>query len=128
VPGQTGLAYHSARTADKLTAPRGLLARRAAEPRALVEREGGHEGAGWLVDNRPETLRCAGAVNEAGGVSAEIGGRRFYPIQGAEKGQEVYRNHVRGTGGHASMPREGHAGVKAGDRVGAMSSSTCQRK
>ena len=81
------------------------------------EENGGYEGAGWLVDNRPELLQCAGAVNEAGGVSADIGGRRFYPIQVAEKGHEVYRITVRGTWGHASMPRDDNAAVLASEAV-----------
>ena len=55
------------------------------------EEAGGLDGAGWLVDHRPETLRAAGALNEAGGVSVEVGGRRFYPIMVAEKGFETYR-------------------------------------
>jgi acetylornithine deacetylase/succinyl-diaminopimelate desuccinylase-like protein len=50
-------------------------------------------------------------------VSAEIAGRRFYPIQVAEKGHEVYRIHVRGTWGHASMPREDNAVVLAAEAV-----------
>ncbi|HEX8025688.1 MAG TPA: peptidase dimerization domain-containing protein, partial [Candidatus Limnocylindrales bacterium] len=54
---------------------------------------------------RPELLRAAGAINEAGGVSAELGGVRLYPIQVAEKGYAVYRITFRGVSGHASMPR-----------------------
>jgi len=81
------------------------------------EEAGGHQGAGWLVDHRPETLRASGALNEAGGVSAELAGRRFYPIQVAEKGFEVYRITVRGTWGHGSMPREDNAAVMAAEAV-----------
>ena len=81
------------------------------------EEAGGHQGAGWLVDNRPETLRAVAALNEAGGVSAEVAGRRFYPIQVAEKGFEVYRITVRGTWGHGSMPREDNAAVMAAEAV-----------
>jgi acetylornithine deacetylase/succinyl-diaminopimelate desuccinylase-like protein len=81
------------------------------------EEAGGWQGAGWLVANRPETLRAAGALNEAGGVSVELGGRRFYPIQVAEKGFEVYRITVHGTWGHGSMPREDNAAVMAAQAV-----------
>lgn len=81
------------------------------------EEAGGHEGAGWLVRNRPELVRAAGALNECGGVSVEVGGRRFYPIQVAEKGFEVYRIVVRGTWGHGSMPREDNAAVLAAAAV-----------
>ena len=56
------------------------------------EEAGGWNGAGWLVDHRPETLRAAGALNEAGGMPIEVGGRRFYAIMVAEKGYETYRD------------------------------------
>jgi acetylornithine deacetylase/succinyl-diaminopimelate desuccinylase-like protein len=81
------------------------------------EENGGWEGAGWIVDNRPELLRAAAAFSEAGGVSADVAGRRFYPIQVAEKGHEVYRIHVKGTQGHGSMPRDDNAVVLAAEAV-----------
>ena len=81
------------------------------------EEAGGREGAGWLAEHRPDTLRAAGALNEAGGVSVELGGRRFYPIQVAEKGFEVFRIHVHGTWGHGSMPRDDNAAVMAAEAV-----------
>lgn len=77
------------------------------------EEAGGHLGAGWLVEHRPEWLRAAAAINECGGVSFEIAGRRFYPIQVAEKGFVVYRVTVHGTWGHGSMPRPDNAAVLA---------------
>jgi acetylornithine deacetylase/succinyl-diaminopimelate desuccinylase-like protein len=77
------------------------------------EEAGGHLGAGWLVEHRPDWLRAAAAINECGGVSFEIAGRRFYPIQVAEKGYVVYRLTVRGTWGHGSMPRPDNAAVLA---------------
>jgi len=77
------------------------------------EEAGGLAGARWLVDSHPEWLQADGALNEAGGVSMEFGGRRFYPIQVAEKGFIVYRLRVHGTAGHGSMPREDNAAVLA---------------
>ena len=77
------------------------------------EEAGGLQGAGWVVENRPEWLRAAGALNECGGVSVTVGGRRLYPIQVAEKGFSVYRITVNGTWGHGSMPREDNAAVLA---------------
>jgi acetylornithine deacetylase/succinyl-diaminopimelate desuccinylase-like protein len=67
----------------------------------------------WLVEARPELLRAAACVNEAGGVTIELAGRRFYPIQVAEKGFRWYRIVVHGTAGHASMPREENAALLA---------------
>ncbi len=81
------------------------------------EEAGGTDGARWLLENRPDTLRAAGALNEAGGVSMDLAGRRFYPIQVAEKGFETYRIIVHGTWGHGSMPRDDNAAVMAAEAV-----------
>ena len=69
------------------------------------EEAGGWNGAGWLVDNRPETIRAAGALNEAGGMPIEVGGRRFYAIMVAEKGYETYRDPRRAAGGATARCR-----------------------
>jgi acetylornithine deacetylase/succinyl-diaminopimelate desuccinylase-like protein len=81
------------------------------------EEAGGLAGARWLVDRRPDWLRAVGAVNETGGVSLTVGGRRFYPIQVAEKGFAPYRIAVRGTWGHGSIPRHDNAAVRAAEIV-----------
>lgn len=78
------------------------------------EEAGGTAGAKWVAEHRPAWLMAAGALNECGGVSTTIAGRRFYPIQVAEKGFAAYRIAVRGTSGHGSMPREDNAAVLAG--------------
>ena len=77
------------------------------------EEDGGLHGAGWVVDHRPEWLSADAALNEAGGVSMTLGGRRFYPIQVAEKGFAIYRLTVHGAWGHGSMPRDDNAAVRA---------------
>ena len=77
------------------------------------EEAGSMFGARWVAEHRPEWLRADGAVNEAGGVSVTVAGRRLYPIQVAEKGFVPYRIHVRGTWGHGSMPRDDNAAVLA---------------
>ena len=77
------------------------------------EEAGGHQGAGWVVENRPGWLRAEGAINECGGVAVTVGDRRVYPIQVAEKGFAVYRIRVRGTWGHGSMPRDDNAALLA---------------
>ena len=81
------------------------------------EEAGGTDGAKWLVEHRPDMLRAAGAVNEAGGVSVDLAGRRFYPIMTAEKGRETYRISVHGTWGHGSMPRDDNAAVLAAEAI-----------
>ncbi|HEY7737114.1 MAG TPA: M20/M25/M40 family metallo-hydrolase [Candidatus Limnocylindrales bacterium] len=81
------------------------------------EEAGGHQGIGWLVGNRPETLQAAGCLNECGGMTTTVGGVRLYPIGVAEKGFCVYRITVRGTWGHGSVPRPDNAAVMAADIV-----------
>jgi acetylornithine deacetylase/succinyl-diaminopimelate desuccinylase-like protein len=81
------------------------------------EEAGGLAGAAWLAANHPEHLRAAGAVNESGAVSIELGGRRLYPIQVAEKGYAVYRITLHGTWGHGSMPRPDNAEVLAAEAI-----------
>ena len=81
------------------------------------EEAGGEAGAKWIVNERPDWLAAAGALNECGGIATTVAGRRLYPIQVAEKGFAVYRIAVRGTWGHGSMPREDNAAVLAADVV-----------
>jgi len=77
------------------------------------EEAGGLAGVAWIVEHRPDWLRAAGALSEAGGVATTIAGKRFYPIQVAEKGYAPFRITVRGTWGHGSMPRDDNAAVLA---------------
>ena len=77
------------------------------------EEAGAFAGAMWIAQDRPDWLRAAGALNECGGVSTTVAGRRLYPIGVAEKGYGAYRISVRGTWGHGSMPREDNAAVLA---------------
>ena len=77
------------------------------------EEAGGDAGAKWIALERPGWLQAAGAVNESGGVSVTLAGRRVYPIQVAEKGFAPFQIRVRGTWGHGSMPREDNAAVMA---------------
>jgi acetylornithine deacetylase/succinyl-diaminopimelate desuccinylase-like protein len=77
------------------------------------EEAGGAAGARWIVEHRPDWLQAAGALNESGGISVTVAGRRLYPIQVAEKGYAAYRIAVRGTWGHGSMPRVDNAVVLA---------------
>jgi acetylornithine deacetylase/succinyl-diaminopimelate desuccinylase-like protein len=84
---------------------------------AADEEAGSTDGARWLAAHRPEWLQAAGAVNECGGVSVTVAGRRLYPIQVAEKGFVPYRIHVSGTWGHGSMPRDDNAAIRAAQIV-----------
>jgi acetylornithine deacetylase/succinyl-diaminopimelate desuccinylase-like protein len=77
------------------------------------EEAGGNAGARWFAEHRPDWLQAAGALNECGGVSVTIAGKRLYPIQVAEKGYAAYRISITGTWGHGSMPRADNAAVLA---------------
>jgi len=77
------------------------------------EEAGGRQGANWLVENHPDWLRAAGALNEAGAMATPYAGVRFYPIQVAEKGFVVYRLRVKGRWGHGSVPTPDNAAVLA---------------
>ena len=87
------------------------------------EEAGGWHGADWIVNNYPEWLHAAAALNEAGGIATTYGGIRFYPIQVAEKGFVVYRLHVKGRWGHGSVPTPDNAAVLAAQIVTRLSES-----
>ncbi len=68
------------------------------------EEMGAVAGAQWLCREHPEKVRCDYVLNEGGGASFELGGRRFYTLCVGEKGVFRFRLHARGTAGHASTP------------------------
>ena len=63
-------------------------------------------GSAWLVRHHAEKIRAEYALGEIGGFPLHMEGRRFYPIQVAQKGVLWLRARTRGEGGHGSMPRE----------------------
>ncbi|MGZ6327410.1 MAG: M20/M25/M40 family metallo-hydrolase [Candidatus Limnocylindrales bacterium] len=91
------------------------------------EETGGHLGIGWIVEHEPELLRADACLTEAGGVSVHVGERRIYPIQVAEKGYHRLRLNVTGAAGHASMPRDDSAAVRAARIVERFAEPTPQR-
>ncbi len=68
------------------------------------EEMGAAAGAQWLCREHPDKVRSDYVLNEGGGVSFELGGRRFYTLCVGEKGVFRFLVHARGTGGHASVP------------------------
>lgn len=91
------------------------------------EEAGGEHGARGLVAQRPE-LFChadgrpaAAALNEVGGYSVTLDGRRFYTVQVAEKGIVWTRLRSTGTPGHGSMPHDDNAAVKLARAVARVS-------
>jgi len=97
------------------------------------EEAGGEHGARGLVERRPELFGDAqgrpasAALNEVGGYSISIGGRRFYTIQVAEKGIVWTRLRTSGPPGHASMPHGDNAAIKLAAAVTALTADQAER-
>jgi acetylornithine deacetylase/succinyl-diaminopimelate desuccinylase-like protein len=87
------------------------------------EEAGGVYGAAHWAAERPDLFsggdgrRAAVALNEVGGYSMAIAGRRVYGIQVAEKGIAWTRMRSTGTTGHGSMPHPDNAAVKLAEAV-----------
>jgi acetylornithine deacetylase/succinyl-diaminopimelate desuccinylase-like protein len=79
------------------------------------EENGGDFGARFLAEEHADLFEgVRHALGEFGGASQSIGGRRFYPIQVAEKQICWLRGRVRGPGGHAALGVRGSAMGKTG--------------
>jgi acetylornithine deacetylase/succinyl-diaminopimelate desuccinylase-like protein len=97
------------------------------------EEAGGSFGAQALVRSHPHWFAdaagrpAAAALNEVGGYSMTIGGRRFYTIQVAEKGIVWTRLRVTGTPGHGSMPHDDNAAVQLAAAVTAIAEQQAGR-
>lgn len=76
---------------------------------AADEEVGGHAGAGWLVQNRPDLIEAEYALNEGGGSGFELNGQTYYSVQTAEKGTARFRLRARGRPGHGSQPHDDNA-------------------
>jgi acetylornithine deacetylase/succinyl-diaminopimelate desuccinylase-like protein len=92
------------------------------------EEAGGEHGAQHWVTNRPDLFAsevgpAAAALNEVGGYSITIGGRRSYAIQVAEKGIIWTRLRATGTPGHGSMPHDENPAVHLAGAVARISAA-----
>jgi acetylornithine deacetylase/succinyl-diaminopimelate desuccinylase-like protein len=83
------------------------------------EEHGGDLGARFLVEEHPELF--AGmryALGEFGGFTLHAGGKRFYPIQVAEKQICWLKATVHGPGGHGAMINRGGTVARLGRLLG----------
>ena len=71
------------------------------------EEAGATHGAKWLCEQMPDRVRCDMVVNEGGGDSFSLDGRRIYLVEIAEKGVFRFTLTTHGSAGHASLPRIG---------------------
>jgi len=83
----------------------------------LADEEAGSDmGAKFLVEEHPELFEGVNyAIGEFGGFPMYVAGKRFYPIQVAEKQLCWIKATVRGPAGHGSMPVRGGAMAKLAD-------------
>jgi len=67
-------------------------------------------GAGWLVDNRPELVKAGFALNEGGGGrTAPGGGPETLGVQISQKSPRNFILEVTNPGGHSSVPKPDNA-------------------
>jgi len=72
------------------------------------EENGGDFGAKFLVDEQPQLFDGVQySIGEFGGFTLELGGKRLYPIQVAEKQICWLKARVPGRGGHGAMIQRG---------------------
>jgi acetylornithine deacetylase/succinyl-diaminopimelate desuccinylase-like protein len=81
------------------------------------EEMGGEYGTGFLVDRHADLIRAEYALSEFGGFLVDLGGRRVYLCQVAEKGICWVRMRARGNPGHGSMPRRDSSLVRLAQAV-----------
>ena len=67
--------------------------------------EGTRYGLSWLVEDRPESVRCDYAINEGGGDRLVLDGKPTYLCAPAEKVSAPFLLRAHGRSGHASNPR-----------------------
>ena len=80
------------------------------------EENGGFDGARFLAEERAELFAgVTHALGEFGAFTLPIAGRRFYPIQVAEKQRCLLRARLRGSGGHGSIPARGRTPGRLGE-------------
>ncbi len=98
---------------------RGLLPKRDLIFLALADEEtGGAYGARWMAENHAALFADAEfALNEGGGIAAEINGVRYMTIQAGEKGTSRFWLRARGTPGHGSVPMPNAGIVRLADAV-----------
>jgi acetylornithine deacetylase/succinyl-diaminopimelate desuccinylase-like protein len=85
------------------------------------EEAGGGLGAQWVCEEHPDKVRSDFVVNEGGGATIELDGRRLYLLSVGEKGIFRMRLRTQGQAGHASLPKIGdNALLKLAGHLGAL--------
>jgi len=78
-------------------------------------------GVRWLLEHRPDLVRCDYVLNEGDGAFVPCGERHLFMLQSGEKGTAQFRLVVHGQAGHGSVPlRRGNAVLAAARIVEAL--------
>ncbi len=107
--GAVDMKHHAAMSVTTLRAlaREGRRLRRDVILALTADEESGCDlGATWLVDEHAEKVHAEYALGEVGGFTLHLEGRRFYPIQIAQKGVLWLTARAKGECGHGSMPRQ----------------------
>jgi acetylornithine deacetylase/succinyl-diaminopimelate desuccinylase-like protein len=79
------------------------------------EEAGGDYGAKFLVEEHPHLFEGVQySLGEFGGFTLELGGRRLYPVQVAEKQICWLSARISGRGGHGAVPQRGGTMARLG--------------
>ncbi|MGI9627084.1 MAG: M20/M25/M40 family metallo-hydrolase [Longimicrobiales bacterium] len=73
------------------------------------EEGGGHNGIAWLLENRPQWMDVAYALNEGGGGVVVDGVKVANSVQASEKKFQNFTVEATNHGGHSSRPRPDNA-------------------
>ncbi len=77
---------------------------------AVADEEcGGDAGMQWIIQNKPEWIAAEFALNEGGGSGVQLGAKRIYPCEAAQKGPFPVTLRVTGEPGHGSIPHQNNA-------------------
>ncbi|MGK2966725.1 MAG: M20/M25/M40 family metallo-hydrolase [Tepidiformaceae bacterium] len=88
----------------------------------LADEEAGMTwGSKWMVENQPDLIRAEYALNEVGGFSATVGGKRLFLVGTFEKGICWMRLTARGDTGHGSLPGGRNAVVAVAEAAARLS-------
>lgn len=86
------------------------------------EEAGSRRGSLFLCEQHPDLVRAEYVLGEVGGHTVHLGGRRYYPVQVAEKGVCWFEMVAEGEPGHGSMPHPHNAVVRLAKAVAALGS------
>jgi acetylornithine deacetylase/succinyl-diaminopimelate desuccinylase-like protein len=81
------------------------------------EEDGCKYGAIFLVNEYPDLIKAEYGLGEIGGFSMEMNGKRFYPVEIAEKGVCWFRIRAKGASGHGSIPNPESAAIKLAQAI-----------